>query len=68
MVNFQGNVKTKSGLPVRNLKEEKKNCNCSLGSSNISGQVFVNGSWHISKWTSSGTNISGISGWDLVNY
>lgn len=67
MIDLRKPIKTRSGLFVRNLKDEKKNCNCSLNSYNITGEILVNGSWYISKWSSSGTNLSGISGWDLVN-
>ena len=68
MIDLSKRVRTKLGIPIRELKEEKKNCNCSLNSSNISGQVFLNGNWHYSKWNSLGTNLSGISNWDIENY
>lgn len=60
-------IKTVSGNAVRNLTQEKRNCNCSLNSHNISGQVLINGSWLPTKWSNLGTNLSGISKWDLVN-
>jgi len=68
-VNLSLRVQTRAALPVQNIREEKKNCNCNLSSSfNITGEVLVNGTWHRTSWNSSGQNISKISAWDLVNY
>jgi hypothetical protein len=68
-VNLLLRVRTVNKNAVRNLREEKKNCNCSLSNSfTITGEVFVDGFWHRSSWNSSGINASGIPGWALENY
>lgn len=67
MLDLSKPVKTISGNLVRNLKEEKRNCNCSLNSFNISGEVLINNSWHPTKWSSLGINLSGINKWNLTN-
>jgi len=69
LVDLNLRIKTVSEIPVRNLKEEKKNCNCNLSSSfTITGEIFVNGLWHRTKWNINGVNNSGIPSWNLVNY
>lgn len=69
MLNIQLRFKTNSGIPVRNVKEEKRNCNCNLSSSfNFSGEIFVGGIWHRTKWNSNGVNASGIHDWNIQNY
>jgi hypothetical protein len=67
LVDLSRPIKTVSGNDVRNLVQEKRNCNCSLSNSNIIGEVSINGSWHLTKWSSNGNNLSGIRKWDLMN-
>lgn len=69
MLNIYLRVRTKSGLPVRNIREEKKSCNCNLSSSfTVSGEILINNYWHRTKWNLNGINNSGVSDWNLENY
>lgn len=68
MLNLNRKIITVSNIPVRNVRDNVSHCKCNLNTEyTLIGEILINESWHQTKWTKKGDNISGISSWNITN-
>ena len=57
---------TVGNFEVRNLVLNDASCkNCSLKPT-YTGEIFLNGSWHFTRWDKNGRNLSNISSFNII--